>query len=126
MIVNDIYIWFEVYSCIRRGSPATLRVYDVGAARRYLYRQRIYYMYICYIKKVFITCICFMFMYYIINIFSICICIMTSWKSSRPRPSACTNSAPPAGEEREFSIDNLLVRINFIIEMIWWTCLAPW
>ena len=32
----------------------------------------------------------------------------------------------PAGEEREFLIDNLLVRIHFIIEMIWWTGLAPW
>ena len=29
-------------------------------------------------------------------------------------------------EEREFFIDNLLVRIHFIIEMIWWTGLAPW
>jgi len=27
---------------------------------------------------------------------------------------------------REFLIDNLLVRILFIIEMIWWTGLAPW
>ena len=26
---------------------------------------------------------------------------------------------------REFFIDNLLVRIHFIIEMIWWTGLAP-
>ena len=30
------------------------------------------------------------------------------------------------GAEREFFIDNLLVRIHFIIEMIWWTGLAPW
>ena len=28
--------------------------------------------------------------------------------------------------EREFFIDNLLVRIHFIIEMIRWTGLAPW
>jgi len=28
--------------------------------------------------------------------------------------------------EREFFIDNLLVRIRFIIVMIWWTGLAPW
>ena len=28
--------------------------------------------------------------------------------------------------EREFCIDNLLVRVHFIIEMIWWTGLAPW
>ena len=27
--------------------------------------------------------------------------------------------------EREFFIDDLLVRIHFIIEMIWWTGLAP-
>ena len=29
-------------------------------------------------------------------------------------------------QEREFFIDNLLVRIHFIIAMIWWTGLAPW
>jgi len=28
--------------------------------------------------------------------------------------------------DREFFIDNLLVRIHFIIVMIWWTGLAPW
>jgi len=28
--------------------------------------------------------------------------------------------------EREFFIDTLLVRIHVIIEMIWWTGLAPW
>jgi len=28
--------------------------------------------------------------------------------------------------EREFFIDNLLVPIHLIIEMIWWTGLAPW
>ena len=28
--------------------------------------------------------------------------------------------------ERKFCIDNLLVRIHFIIEMIWWTGLTPW
>ena len=30
------------------------------------------------------------------------------------------------GREREFFIDNLLVRIHFIIVMIRWTGLAPW
>jgi len=30
------------------------------------------------------------------------------------------------GTEREFFIDNLLVRIHLIIEMIWWTGLATW
>ena len=29
------------------------------------------------------------------------------------------------GSERDFFIDNLLVRIHFVIEMIWWTGLAP-
>ena len=28
--------------------------------------------------------------------------------------------------QSEFFIDNLLVRILFISEMIWWTGLAPW
>ena len=27
---------------------------------------------------------------------------------------------------KEFFIDNLLVQIHLIIEMIWWTDLAPW
>jgi len=31
-----------------------------------------------------------------------------------------------AGAEREFFIDNLLVRIHFIIVMMRWTGLAPW
>jgi len=31
-----------------------------------------------------------------------------------------------AVRQREFFIDNLLVRIHFIIEMIWWTGLSPW
>jgi len=31
-----------------------------------------------------------------------------------------------AGREKEFFIDNLLVRIHFIIVMIRWTGLAPW
>jgi len=32
----------------------------------------------------------------------------------------------PRYPERVFSIDNLLVRIHLIVEMIWWTGLAPW
>jgi len=35
-------------------------------------------------------------------------------------------AAPAYVGEREFFIDNLLVRIYFIIEMIFWTGLAPW
>ena len=31
-----------------------------------------------------------------------------------------------ATAEREFFIENLLVQIHSIIEMIWWTGLAPW
>ena len=33
---------------------------------------------------------------------------------------------PPHAIERQFYIDNLLVRIHLIIVMIWWTGLAPW
>jgi len=33
---------------------------------------------------------------------------------------------PLKPREREFFIDNLLVRIHTIIEIIWWTGLAPW
>ena len=42
--------------------------------------------------------------------------------------SACAIGArSPEGErERDFVINNLLVRIHFIIEMIWWTGIAPW
>jgi len=29
-------------------------------------------------------------------------------------------------QERKFFVDSLLVRIHFIIEMVWWTGLAPW
>jgi len=34
--------------------------------------------------------------------------------------------APGGGVFGSVRIDNLLVRIHFIIEMIWWTGLAPW
>ena len=33
---------------------------------------------------------------------------------------------PDRGEERQYFVDNPLVRIHFIIEMISWTGLAPW
>jgi len=35
-------------------------------------------------------------------------------------------AARRAGDEIEFFIDNLLVRIHFIIVMTRWTGLAPW
>jgi len=40
----------------------------------------------------------------------------------------CRSTADPRNrrEERKFFIDNLLVRIHFIIVMIRWTGLAPW
>jgi len=31
----------------------------------------------------------------------------------------------PPPPERDFFVEKLLVRIHFIIEMIWWTDLAP-
>jgi len=36
------------------------------------------------------------------------------------------NHSRSASSEREFFIDNLLVRIHFIVVMIRWTDLAPW
>ena len=40
--------------------------------------------------------------------------------------TAGCRSAPADSREKEFFIDNLLVRIHFIIEMVWRTGLAPW
>ena len=37
-----------------------------------------------------------------------------------------TRQVLPALPEREFFVDNLLVRIHFVTEMIWLTDLAPW
>ena len=45
--------------------------------------------------------------------------------SHHPTPTLSPNSTSLA-RERELCIDNLLVRIHFIIEIIWWTGLAPW
>ena len=42
------------------------------------------------------------------------------------RGGAWQGGVPSAEPEREFFIDNLLVRIHFIIVMIRWTGLAPW
>ena len=39
---------------------------------------------------------------------------------------AMASGSTPAPQERDFFIDNLLVRIHFIIEMIGWPGLAPW
>jgi len=44
-------------------------------------------------------------------------------------PRSIMTACPRKQEARGFarlSSDNLLVRIHFIIEMIWWTGLAPW
>ena len=52
-------------------------------------------------------------------------------KPSTPKPYTSTpeTQSPnpkPYRQEREFFIDNLLVRIHFIIMIIRWTGLAPW
>ena len=49
-------------------------------------------------------------------------------KSTRiPEPVPQKNGVtPPCPPEIYFFIDNVLVRIQLIIEMIWWTGLAPW
>ena len=41
-------------------------------------------------------------------------------------PDNIEGSVSKSAEEREFFIDNLLVRIHLIIVMIRWTGLAPW
>jgi len=43
--------------------------------------------------------------------------------SFRSTAAAC---CPTCQREREFFIDNLLVRIHYIIVMMKWTGLAPW
>ena len=47
-------------------------------------------------------------------------------KRGAPSGSEPLTSRGLAGREREFFIDNLLVRIHFIIVMIRWTGLVPW
>ena len=42
------------------------------------------------------------------------------------RHPVAANQAVVEAVEREFFIDNLLVRIHYIIVMIRWTGLAPW
>jgi len=54
--------------------------------------------------------------------------VLTGYVPQAGGRSAPTSSASDFDccQEREFFIDNLLVRIHFIIVMIRWTCLAPW
>jgi len=59
-------------------------------------------------------------------------CNLRTWSSHRAQAVLNAENAQEAVEmlkvpsgEREFFIDNLLVRIHFIIEMVWWTGLAP-
>jgi len=47
-------------------------------------------------------------------------------KYEPPPPGAANTNRVIREREREFFIDNLLVRIHFIIVMIRWTGLAPW
>ena len=54
---------------------------------------------------------------------TLCIDTASAWKLSSP-PDPLKEGGVP--DEREFFIDNLLVRIHFIIVMIRWTGLAPW
>ena len=41
-------------------------------------------------------------------------------------PTSTDSVHPPEAAEKDFFIDNLLVRIHYIIEMMKWTGLAPW
>ena len=68
---------------------------------------------------------------------SVCLCWELEEPTGCPAPKTAAGCGsqlnPPAPllmanwiNEREFFIDNLLVRIHFIIEMIRWNILAPW
>jgi len=52
------------------------------------------------------------------------------WYKQDSQGSLSTSSSPPcissAHREKELCVDNLLVRIHFIIVMMRWTGLAPW
>jgi len=50
---------------------------------------------------------------------------MSRVATASPLASVSTQEHVNFSRQREFLIDNLLVRIHFIIEMIWWTGLAP-
>ena len=54
----------------------------------------------------------------------------TTWEGVRERRvRGCEREftfVPKKVRERDFSIDNLLVRVHFIIVMIRWTGLSPW
>jgi hypothetical protein len=54
------------------------------------------------------------------------LCRTRTYLSPHPRSSPSSRRCLWVGGEKGFSIDNLLVRIHFIIEMIWWAGLAPW
>jgi hypothetical protein len=58
----------------------------------------------------------------------LCVSLISRLESDKEESEVWTR--PPTGEalprERDFFIDNLLVRIHFIIVMIRWTGLAPW
>ena len=47
-------------------------------------------------------------------------------QQEREHPRRRKRESPCKRERKEFLTDNLLVRMNFIIQMIWWTGLAPW
>jgi hypothetical protein len=58
--------------------------------------------------------------------------LFNALRSAPPRPGPARAAGPPSAfaapstrlcREREFCIDNILVRIH---EIIWWTSLAPW
>ena len=46
--------------------------------------------------------------------------------SERSTPARVRTAGGGTAPERNFFMDNLLVRIHFVIETIWWTGLAPW
>ena len=66
-------------------------------------------------------------MYIYIHIYMYIYIYPVGSRTSTMFPCSCTPPClAPALPEREFFIDNLLFRVQFIILMIRWTCLAPW
>ena len=109
---------------------------------KYLYIHMYIYRYIhIYIYThiyIYIYIYIYIHMYIYIHIY-IYICVCVTWSSLPMRPCsapvaascALANGLSPSSDgvaylEREFVIDNLLGRIHLIIEMMWWTGLAPW
>ena len=128
MCIYIVYVYIYIYGLQLEGVYATVQhgLLDLSPYMYiYVYIYIYIYIYIC--------------IYTYVYIHSVCVYIYI-WSPARGglrhRPARCE---PPLDlfeltsrqwatemKERELCIDNPLVRIHFIIKMIWWTGLAPW